>query len=132
MPIAFEIDHDAQRVFVTATDEIRIEDMAALVTRLAELRVFGYAQRYDARGALVMLTAEETRRLVPLVARLREEHGQARTAFIADSDVSFGMARMYATLSADTDSGFMVYRTIEEGDVWLGWQRESTPRQRTL
>ena len=46
-----------------------------------------------------------------------------RTAFIADSDVSFGMARMYATLSADTDSGFMVYRAIEEGDAWLGWQR---------
>ncbi len=131
MPIAFEIDHGAQRVLVTATDEIRIEDMVALVTRLAELRALGYAQRFDARGALVMLTAEETRRLVPLVARLREEHGQSRTAFIADSDVSFGMARMYATLSADTDTGFMVYRTIEEGEEWLGWQRASV-EQRTL
>ncbi len=131
MPIAFEIDHAAQRLLVTATDQIRIEDMVALVTRLAELRVFGYSQRFDARGALVMLTAEEMRRIVPLIGRLREEHGQARTAFIADSDVSFGMARMYATLSADTDTGFMVYRTIEEGEEWLGWQRASV-EQRTL
>jgi L-2-hydroxyglutarate oxidase LhgO len=131
MPIEFEVDHGTQRVMVTATGELRIEDLAALVTRLAEMRVFGYSQRFDARGALVMLTAEETRRMVPLVARLREEHGQARTAFIADSDVSFGMARMYATLSADSDSGFMVYRTIEEGDAWLGWQRASS-QQHTL
>ena len=39
MPIAFEIDHATQRVMVTATGDIRIEDMAALVNRLAELRV---------------------------------------------------------------------------------------------
>ena len=123
MPITFEIDHAAQRVMVTATGDIRIEDMAALVNRLAELRVFSYAQRFDARGAAVVMSAEEMRRIVPLIGRLREEYGPGRTAFIADSDVSFGMARMYATLSADTDSGFMVYRTIDEGDAWLGWQR---------
>ena len=129
MPITFEVDHGAQRVMVTATGDIRIEDMVALVTKLAELRVFAYAQRFDARGAAILMTAEETRRIVPLVARLREEHGQARTAFIADSDVSFGMARMYATLSADTDSGCMVYRAIEEGDAWLGWQRVQTEQR---
>ncbi|MES3032427.1 MAG: hypothetical protein V4813_00365 [Gemmatimonadota bacterium] len=129
MPITYEIDHAAQRVRVTATGDLRIEDMAALVTALAEQQCFGYTQRFDARAATVLLTAEETRRIVPLVARLREEHGQARTAFIAESDVSFGMARMYATLAAETDSGFMVYRTIEEGDAWLGWQRVTSEQR---
>lgn len=123
MAITYDVDHNTQRVMVTATGDIRIADMAALVMELAEQRIFAYAQRFDARNASVLMTAEETRRIVPLIARLREEHGHARTAFIAESDVSFGMARMYATLSADTDSGFMVYRTIEEGDAWLGWQR---------
>ena len=129
MPIAFEIDHATQRVVVTATGDIRIEDMAALVNRLAELRVLSYSQRFDARGSAVVMSAEEMRRIVPLIGRLREEHGPARTAFIADSDVSFGMARMYATLSADTDSGFMVYRTIDEGDAWLGWQRKESEQR---
>ena len=123
MPITYDIDQASQRVRVTATGDIRIEDMAALVTALAGQHCLSYAQRFDARAATVLLTADETRRLVPLIARLREEQGQARTAFIAESDVSFGMARMYATLAAETDSGFMVYRTIEEGDAWLGWQR---------
>ncbi len=123
MPITFEVDHNNQRVHVVGTGDLRIEDMAALVTELADSHCFAYSQLFDARGASVLLSAEETRRIVPLIARLREEHGQARTAFIADSDVSFGMARMYATLAADSDSGFMVYRTIEEGTAWLGWQR---------
>jgi hypothetical protein len=129
MPITFELDHGAQRVLTTATGDIRIEDMVAYVSRLAELNVFAYAQRFDARGGLLLLTADETRRLVPLIARLRDQHGQARTAFIADTDVSFGMARMYATLSSDSDSGFMVYRTIEEGDAWLGWQRSQAEQR---
>lgn len=126
MPIAYEVDHNAQRVRVTATGDIRLEDMAALVTELADIRCLAYSQLFDAREAALTLTADETRRIVPLIARLREEHGQARTAFISDSDVTFGMARMYATLSADSDSGFMVYRTIEEGTAWLGWQRSAS------
>lgn len=129
MPIAFEIDSAAHRVVATATGDIRIEDMVALMNQLAESRVLSYPLRLDARGAVVALTAEETRRLVPLIGRLRDEHGQARTAFIADSDVSFGMARMYATLSADTDAGFMVYRTVEEGDAWLGWLLSPSERR---
>ncbi len=126
MPITFDADHNSQRVHVVATGDIRIEDMVALVAALVDARCFAYSQLFDARAGSLLLTAEETRRIVPLIARMREEHGQARTAFIASSDVSFGMARMYATLASDSDSGFMVYRTIEEGSAWLGWQRTST------
>lgn len=126
MPITYEVDHNAQRVQCAATGAIRLEDMTAHVTALATARCFGYSQLFDFRGATMDMSAEETRRIVPLIARLREEHGQARTAFIADTDVSFGMARMYATLAADSDSGFMVYRTIEEGTAWLGWQRSTS------
>jgi hypothetical protein len=126
MPITYDVDHNLQRVHAVGTGEIRLEDMTAHVTALAGANLLGYAQLLDARGATLMLTAEETRRIVPLIARLREEHGQARTAFIADSDVSFGMARMYATLAADSDSGFMVYRSLQDGAAWLGWRRSET------
>lgn len=129
MPITFDVDHNSQRVHVVATGDIRIEDMAALVTELVDAGCFTYSQLFDARAGSLLLSGEETRRLVSLVARLREEHGQARTAFIASGDVSFGMARMYATLASDCDSGFMVYRTLEEGSAWLGWQRTNTEQR---
>jgi len=123
MPIKHAVDHATQRVIVTAQGDLRLEDIAALYTELADRECLEYTQRFDARHATVVSSAEDVRRLVALTARLRADHGQSRTAFIAESDVSFGMARMYGTLAAETDSGFMVYRTIEDGDSWLGWQR---------
>jgi hypothetical protein len=107
MPITYEIDHDLQRVHVVAIGDLRLEDMVALVSELAGAHVLAYSQLFDARSATVLLSADDTRRIVTLIARLREEHGHARTAFIAETDVSFGMARMYATLAADSDHGFM-------------------------
>lgn len=130
MPITFEADQATQRVHVVGSGDIRLEDLAALLSELAESRCLGYTQLFDARGATLLVSAEEIRRFVTLTARLRDEHGQARTAFIAESDVTFGLARMYATLAADSDSGFMVYRTIDEGNAWLGW-RITNADQRT-
>jgi len=123
MPIRFSVDHSLQRVAVTAEGELRLEDMVAVLNELAAQRCFAYTQCFDVRSAVTLLTAEDVRRLVTLTARLRADHGQAKTAFIAESDVSFGMARMYATLASETDSGFMVYRTLPEGEAWLGWDR---------
>jgi hypothetical protein len=122
MPITYEVDHNAERVRVVGAGDIRIEDLVALASELAERRCLSCTQLFDARRATLVLSAEEIRRLVALTARLREEHGHARTAFVAESDVTFGLARMYATLAADSDGGFMVYRTMEDGAAWLGWQ----------
>ncbi len=131
MPIHFVVDHASQRVTVTAEGDLRLENMVAVLNELASQRCFGYAQCFDARRAVMQLTAEDIRRIVTLTARLRADHGQARTAFIAESDVSFGMARMYATLAAETDSGFMVYRTLSEGEAWLGWERVESAQSAT-
>lgn len=130
MPIQYVVDHAAQRVTVTAEGDLRLEDMVAVLNALATEHGFAYPQCFDARRATILLSADEVRRIVTLTARLRAEHGQARTAFIAESDVSFGMARMYATLAAETDSGFMVYRSLGDGEAWLGWQRTES-RQTT-
>jgi energy-converting hydrogenase Eha subunit H len=121
MPITYEVDQKAERVRVVGSGDIRIEDLVALLSELAEKRCLTCTQLFDARRVTLVLSAEEIRRLVALTARLREEHGNARTAFVAESDVTFGLARMYATLAADSDGGFMVYRTMEDGAAWLGW-----------
>ena len=131
MPIHFTVDHAAQRVTVTAEGDLRLENLVAVLNELASQRCYGYAQCVDARRAVSQLTAEDVRRIVTLTARLRADHGQARTAFIAASDVSFGMARMYATLAAETDSGFMVYRTLTDGEAWLGWERAASAQPAT-
>ena len=125
MPISHVVDHDAQQVRITASGVCRLEDLVALLATIAAAGAFGYAQRFDARAVTTLPSSDETRRVVALVARLRAEHGHARTACITTSDVAFGMGRMYATLSAETDPGFMVFRNAEEADAWLGISSES-------
>ncbi len=122
MPITYEVDQKTECVRVVATGDVRIEDMVALLSELAETRCLAFQQLFDARRMTLVMSADEIRRLVAFTARLREEHGHARTAFVADSDLTFGLARIYATLAADSDSGFMVYRTMDDGAAWLGWQ----------
>ncbi len=126
MPITQVVDHNAQRVLITGTGVCRLEDVVALLTAVADAGAFAYTQRFDVRQVTSMPSSEDTRRVVALVARLRAENGHARTACITGSDVGFGMGRMYATLAAETDPGFMVFRSIEEADAWLGWMPEST------
>lgn len=130
MPTTYEIDHERRRVIARATIELRAEDFTALVSSLALDRCLHYALLIDGRHASLVLTADETRRLVGLVARLRAEHGHARTAFVAGSDLAFGMGRMYMTLAAETDPGFMVYRAIEDAEAWLGWADARTAQPR--
>ncbi len=126
MPITHEVDHARQRILAVMTGDMRLEETVAFATDLAQRGLFAYAQRLDAREATILLTAEDTRRFVTLIARLRQEHGPARIALVTDADASFGMARMYASLAAESDSGFMVCRTMADGDAWLGWTADTS------
>ncbi|MCC7051966.1 MAG: hypothetical protein IT355_01785 [Gemmatimonadaceae bacterium] len=121
MPITYEVDAVRRRVVAVATGDIRAEDVTAFLASVAQARLIDCTGRLDTTEANILLTADETRRLVPLMARFRAEQGHARSALVAVSDVAFGMARMYATLAAESDPGFMVYRTMADADKWLGW-----------
>lgn len=128
MPMHFAVDHATQRCRATADGDLHLADLVALFTDLAARHSLDYTLCIDVRRGTLLLSADEIRRLVALTARLRAEHGYARTALIAESDVSFGMARMYATLAAETDTDFMVYRTLREGEAWLGWTLAEAPQ----
>jgi hypothetical protein len=43
----------------------------------------------------------------------------SRRAFVASTDVVFGMARMYATLLGESKSNIAVFRRAEEARRWL-------------
>ena len=124
MPISHVVNHDAQQVLITASGVLRLEELVVQLIAIADDGAFGYGRRFDARAVTTMPSSEETRRLVALVARLRAEHGHGRTAFLTTADVAFGMGRMYAALAAETDPGFMVFRSLEAADDWLGWISE--------
>jgi hypothetical protein len=38
---------------------------------------------------------------------------------ITNDDVSFGVARMYATLNEEADAGFVIFRSAAEAEAWV-------------
>jgi hypothetical protein len=47
------------------------------------------------------------------------ERGEARLALIADSDLMFGLSRMYQMMAVELPQPIMIFRTLEEGENWL-------------
>ena len=45
---------------------------------------------------------------------------ESRRAIVADKDIDFGMARMYATLCDDGPKPIRVFRNMSKARRWLG------------
>ena len=53
------------------------------------------------------------------IRRMHPERGAARTAFVASSDLAFGMLRMFELQGSDSLQPIMVFRTAAEAERWL-------------
>lgn len=74
----------------------------------------------DARDATVELSLAEVRTLAARVRTMRQRMAVGPTAFVACGDLSYGLARMYASFDeVEGLHGFGVFRTIEEAEHWI-------------
>ena len=119
LPLNFRVDRNTRTVRTNARGVLEIDDYMAHVHALVEEKVFAYSQLIDAREARLKISARDVRRLVDKIKMLRRIHGTARTAFVTRYPASFGMMRMYATLSEESDPGFAVFREIGKAEEWI-------------
>lgn len=120
MAITYTLDRPRGRMYTRAEGLLtRPEIEAHLEVEEAE-RALGYAELFDARGTTLNISADGVRRLVE---RARKLHAAGivvgPTAIVADSDVVFGMARMYAILSEFVHAPVDVFRDREAALAWL-------------
>jgi len=120
MAITYTLDRERRRMFTRAEGPLTIADLLDHL-RVEELdRAEGYAELFDARGATTDVRADDVRRLVE---RTRELQAAGKvvgpTAIVADNDVVFGMARMYAILSEFVQAPVEVYREVPPALEWL-------------
>jgi hypothetical protein len=120
MAITYTLDRERRRMYTRAEGRLNMADLLDHL-RVEELdRAEGYAELFDARGATTDVKADDVRRLV---ARTRELQAAGKvvgaTAVVADNDVVFGMARMYAILSEFEHAPVAVYREVPPALEWL-------------
>ena len=81
----------------------------------------------DARGVRQMdVTPAGLRRLADLIQTVDRLQLPTKVAIVAESDVAFGMARMYQSIRASggAPSEHRVFREMAEARAWLGLEPE--------
>lgn len=118
MPAHFQIDSARQIVLSTLTGTVSIADLRTHMDELARDPGFvpTYRHLWDLRGATKgALTAADLRSLLGQGPWSKE----TRRAFVCDSELSFGMARMAQLLTDERPSEIRVFRDLSEALDWL-------------
>ena len=135
--IEHRIDQSGPFVHITMSgalgDDEAIRWFSELAGDLAELDTV--SGLIDTRGLGPFdVTANGVRHLTQLVEQHEDLFADSRWAIVADTDVVFGMSRMYESLRAEARYELKVFREMDLAREWLGvvalLQSESLPVDR--
>ena len=118
MTWSYQIDTSKQRVISTLTQVYTDQEMAEHANALARDPQFGdhFDQIVDLTGVTKLAVTSEG---VEANADLEHWDSGSRRAFVAFSDVAFGMSRMYEILRGDRNDEIRVFRIMDAAASWL-------------
>ena len=119
MPVTFEIDPAQRTVRTMAFGLVTYDDFAQHLAEEGRDDALGFAEVIDARGATTDITTSQVRLLVARTDTLLRQGQLGALAIVTDSDLTFGMARMYQILSEPLPVQIGVFRTFDEATAWL-------------
>ncbi len=124
MPSYYRIDRESGTVLYRTEGDVAEEDMiktSNAVARDPEYRV-GMNGIADVRAvdSNVSVSADALRELSDFNRMLPEELIHPRMAIVADTDLLYGLSRMWQMYSEDLPNDYAVFRDITEACDWLG------------
>ena len=124
MPTACVIDPARRLVLSHTWGVVRVDEMLALNEAIASDPRFrpDFSQFADMGAVTKLDIATDFLRLFIAKGPFGAD---ARRALVADRDVVFGMARMYATLAEGHQGEFQIFRDADLALDWLGFGGES-------
>ncbi len=119
MPHKLRLEISLRTVFTTFFGVITDQDAREHVEDLRNHPEFeaDFNQLFDARG---VTSVELSGACVREIASMRMFGEGSRRAFVAGTDVVFGMVRMFEMLRDDTPDEIRVFRNIDDARAWLG------------
>ena len=117
MPVRFEIDLERRRVVTTWEGDVTLAENRNFIEALGADPDFDPSldQLSDARS---VTTAVPSDRLADL-ARSQVFGSGSRRAIVVDSDLVFGVSRMYQAYTGQGGPEVRVFRDLEEANSWL-------------
>ena len=119
MPLEYRIEVSLRTVFTTPFGTYTDRDAREHVEDLRNHPNFesDFNQLFDARG---VTSVELSGACVREIASIRMFGEGSRRAFVAGTDVVFGMVRMFEMLRDDALDEIRVFRNIDDARAWLG------------
>ena len=124
--ITHHIDLESRTIFVRAMGEISVYDLIEYEKKVMQDPHFErglntLADFTDAKPSYNVNfgTVTYSRDFVKSIQKVR---GKCKWAFIAPSDITYGICRMFSFLSAGLDIETGVFRTEDDARKWLGMQ----------
>lgn len=123
MPLHYRVDPDSRILVATGEGVLEESDLLAYTEQIA-----GDPEAQKARHELVDLRAADpgspvssdaVRRVAQFWAQREDSVKGGRVAFVAGSDLAFGLARMYELLRASQVHEIQVFRDWDEAWAWL-------------
>jgi hypothetical protein len=119
MPIRYSVDRLHGRLLTHAEGLVTFDEINAHLDVEQRDGNLDRPELFDARGATTDLTADQIRRLVRRAASMRRAGDVGPTAIVTNSDVVFGMGRMYSLLADGAGVAAEVFRDLESATRWL-------------
>jgi hypothetical protein len=116
---------DAERnlLIVTLDGPLQDEDLLKYARRVTESSDIpaGHDELIDLRTAEEPQVSSHTlRRVADMFARTDRTPDRTRVALVAESDVAYGLSRMYQAFRSESPLDLRVFRQMAEARVWLG------------
>ena len=97
-------------------------EIAGAMDELVKLPGFREGLRLvvDFRGSATPMTGDEIRHLAEYAERSDVRWGDTKWSFLATSDETYGLSRMFIAHTSEHAVTTHVFRTVKEADGWLG------------
>ena len=123
MGMTYTVEHAERFVRATADGPVTLEDIRAHIESERLAGALAYRELIDARGASPAFSSEDIRVVVAILRRLGGESLLGPTAVIVDSQVGFGILRIFEALLDDVCAVKPFYR-MDSAEEWLSGFRE--------
>lgn len=118
MSVEIAVEHDSAVAVASCTGVFGLEEARAGVSKLWRTEDWpGGAVVWDGRSAEFNLSSEDIRELAQFV-KLNQPAPPARVAFVTQTAVGFGLARMFGAYRDQPETDFQVFRDIDEAIRW--------------
>ena len=121
MPMDFRYDQEKEALFGTLNDPFTLQEYRSSIEAIVQSKEFPPDIRtlWDLRGLGFKAIDRNFEEHLISISEQFPERGSAKVALIVQSDLGFGMTRMFEILAEKLGYQTMVFRSYTEGEKWL-------------